>query len=309
MRTRAFFGRNACGTLATSMFLLIACSGGDNEVVVDGGSTGGGGMTGTGGMGVPSGTGGSGVDAASAVDAAATVPSSCSGPTDCPAGYVCVPPPGSTTTVVDSACLAMCTPGCDLAGPVKAMCLETCNQACMRVVPADGGASMGTCHRDNSGGGGGGGGGLGGMGGSAGMGGSGGNTGVAIQWAGTWSADVSHTSDCKWGGTAMQTGDQKYTVTMKVAGTNAAPTATITGGFELEGTGGDDRMTLTGDFPFRSWKGEAGKPHNVNAPNQATIKITSVESANKASGTIEGSWDASAGWKCTAKNGTIQLTR
>lgn len=24
-------------------------------------------------------------------------------------------------------------------------------------------------------------------------------------------------------------------------------------GYELEGTGGDDRMTLTGDFPLRSW--------------------------------------------------------
>jgi hypothetical protein len=45
-----------------------------------------------------------------------------------------------------------------------------------------------------------------------------------------------------------------------------------------------------------------------NSPNSATIKITSVE-GRKASGTIEGQWDASAGWTCKATGGTITLTR
>jgi hypothetical protein len=83
----------------------------------------------------------------------------------------------------------------------------------------------------------------------------------------------------------------------------------LSGGFALEGTGGDDRMTLTGDFPFRNWKGEVATTHSLNSQNQATIRMTTVESASRATGTIEGTWEASGGWTCAAKSGKITLSR
>ena len=121
--------------------------------------------------------------------------------------------------------------------------------------------------------------------------------------------DVEYTADCTWSSTSEQSGAQKYTLTMQVTGSNSTPAANLSGGYELEGTGGDDRMTLTGDFPLRNWKGDTATVHSLNSPNEATIRMTTIESANKATGTIEGQWDASGGWKCTASNGTITLSR
>jgi hypothetical protein len=144
--------------------------------------------------------------------------------------------------------------------------------------------------------------------GAAGGGGAGAGGGTAIKWEGTWTADVSHTSNCNFS-SATQSAKQTYTVTISATGANTSPKATISGGFSLEGTGGDDHVNLTGDFPFRSWKGGVATTNSLNSSNNATIKITNVESANKASGTIEGTWDAGGGWTCKAASGTIQLSR
>jgi hypothetical protein len=214
--------------------------------------------------------------------------------------------------VVDEACLSACSQPCELAGPGKDMCLNICMTTCTHEEPLAGTKIEGTCMRDpdESAGEGGTGGGNNAAGtGSAGTGSAGTGSGKSFVWSGTWTADIKHTSKCNWTSNAMQTGDQSYTVTINATGENSAPKATISGGFSLEGTGSSDHINLTGDFPFRSWKGEVAKINSLNSPNNATIKITNVESATKATGTIEGSWDASAGWTCKTESGTITLTR
>jgi hypothetical protein len=217
-------------------------------------------------------------------------------------------PAPTLVSVVDPTCYGQCSPGCDFTPELKESCLNACTQACTGEVPQTSGGASGTCQRASSDSGGSGGTSGEGGGGQTNSGGSGTQTQPAITWAGTWTADVAHTSDCNWS-SATQTGQQSYTVTIKVTGDNASPSATISNGFALEGTGASDHMNLTGDFPFRSWKGEIAKINNLNFPNNATIKITSVESSSKASGTIEGTWDAGSGWTCTAKSGTITLSK
>jgi hypothetical protein len=178
--------------------------------------------------------------------------------------------------------------------------------SCKEEVPVAGAKVEGTCMREQSSSAGQGGGGSGGGGPTAGASGTGSSN--SFVWSGAWTAAIAHTSKCNWS-SSMQTGQQSYTVTINATGENSAPKATISGGFALEGTGGSDHVTLTGDFPFRSWKGEVATTNSLNSPNNATIKITNVESAKKASGTIEGSWNASAGWTCKTESGTITLTR
>jgi hypothetical protein len=189
------------------------------------------------------------------------------------------------------------------------MCLQNCATVCKRQAAPDGGSPMGHClmSQGNSG--------AAGTGvpsstGAAGSSGGGAGTGggVAIHWEGAWTADVSHTSNCNFS-SATQSGSQTYTVTINATGANTSPKATISNKYSLEGTGGDDHVTLTGDFPFRSWKGEVATTNSLNSPNSATIKITNVEGANKASGTIEGMWNASGGWTCKTASGTIRLSR
>lgn len=240
------------------------------------------------------------------------VPESCSAPADCPSGYACVPKgPVPTMTVVDMDCLNACNGTCELAGPVKDMCLKSCMDSCKSEEPVAGTKVEGTCEPSDSGGGnmGGAGGGGGASGNGNGNAGAGGSNTKSFVWSGAWTADVSHTSKCNFSSSAMQMGNQSYTVTINATGENSAPKATISGGFALEGTGSSAHVSLTGDFPFRSWKGEVAKTNSLNSPNNATLKITKVESASKASGTIEGSWDASGGWTCKTEAGTITLTR
>lgn len=242
------------------------------------------------------------------------LPDSCSSPTDCPSGYECVPDGNvPLMTVTDTECMSQCTPSCDLAGPLKETCMQTCADACKKQVPADGAEVKGKCMAAESGGSGssesGGGSSAAGSGGQASEGTAGGGSSqTSFVWSGNWTADVSHTSNCEWS-SATQTGKQSYTVTINATGENSSPKAAVSGGFALEGTGGSDHINLTGDFPFRSWKGEVATTNSLNSPNNATIKITNIESANKASGTIEGSWNASGGWTCKTASGTITLTR
>ncbi|HEU4578264.1 MAG TPA: hypothetical protein VFS67_08420 [Polyangiaceae bacterium] len=234
------------------------------------------------------------------------LPEVCQRQAECPTGYVCVPPADSFQPALDQTCYSHCSPTCTNAGSFAEACDQDCKTSCTSQTPPPDGELNGKCladgdrpgdDPDDDG--------------SNGSGGSGGSSsdGPTIQWANTWTADVEYTANCDWANTAKQSGSQKFTVTMKVSGSNSTPTATVSGGYELEGTGGDDRMTLTGDFPMRNWKGETATTHSLNSPNEVTIKMTTVESATKATGTIEGNWDASAGWKCTAADGKITLSR
>ncbi len=279
------------------------------------GGCGGGGSGATGSAGAGAGSsGGAGTGSAGSTGTAgAGAPSACSAQADCPSGYVCVPDQGTIVEVPDQDCLSQCTPTCDLAGPLKDTCLQNCNDVCKKPGVPDGGTLTGHCLTSSTGSGGVGGSGAAGTGvqptGAAGDGGGAGSGGgTAIKWEGTWTADVSHTSNCNFS-SATQSAKQTYTVTISATGANTSPKATISGGFSLEGTGGDDHVNLTGDFPFRSWKGGVATTNSLNSPNNATIKITNVESANKASGTIEGTWDAGGGWTCKTASGTIQLSR
>lgn len=237
-----------------------------------------------------------------------TLPEVCQRQSECPSGYVCVPPAESFTQAVDPVCYDACSNVCTQAGPFAETCQQDCTVNCTGDVPPPEGSLNGKCFTDPEQPGG-----SAGSGntqpGNGGTGGSTSNPGPAIQWANTWTVDVEYTADCNWANNADNSATQKYTVTMQVTGSNSSPKATLSGGYELEGTGGDDRMTLTGDFPLRSWKGETATTHTLNSPNEATIRITTVVSANEATGTIEGQWDASAGWKCTANEGKIKLTR
>lgn len=256
------------------------------------------------------GSGGQPTSYAAAGNGGSVEAGTCSETKACPSGYVCVPPAGAMLmTVTDTNCLNSCNSACERAGAATDMCMQVCLNACKTQVPVTDSTVEGTCRLQSSGdndpSGGGAAGSMPNNGGAAG----GTSTQNALVWSGAWTADVSHTSNCEFGGTAMQTGMQSYTVTINATGENSAPKATLNGGFALEGTGGDDHINLTGDFPFRSWKGEVATTNSLNSPNNATIKITTVESAKKISGTIEGSWNASGGWRCTTASGTITLTR
>lgn len=235
------------------------------------------------------------------------VPDSCQRQADCPSGYVCVPPRESFTRGLDHNCYDPCSAACEQAGPFADQCGQDCTTTCTTDMPPPDGELNGKCLADEEDPEGGSGGSDGNS--TPGGGGSASNDTVAIQWANTWTVDVEYTANCDWANTAQQSGAQKYTVTMQVTGSNSSPKASLSGGYELEGTGGDDRMTLTGDFPLRNWKGETATVHSLNSPNEATIRMTTVESASKATGTIEGQWDASGGWKCTAADGKITLSR
>lgn len=278
--------------MAAALAALCACGGGDDGGGDDASKLGDANRV------ASSGTGGSG-------SSMVTLPDICQSQAECPSGYVCVPPRESFKPALDHGCYDPCASGCQQAGPFAEQCTADCTTSCTVETPPPDGSLNGKCladQEDASGAGGSGGTSTSGDGGSS-------STSVAIQWANTWTVDVEYTANCSWANTSHQSGAQKYTVTMQVTGSNSTPKASLSGGFELEGTGGDDRMTLTGDFPLRSWKGETATVNSLNSPNEATIRMTSVESATKATGTIEGQWDASAGWKCTTSDGKITLSR
>ncbi len=286
---------NRAAALALSLAALLACGGGEESTPEDKQVGDANKLDSSGG-----GTGGTG---------SVTIPEVCQRPADCPSGYVCVPPEDSLTPVLDEDCYDACSSPCSQAGPFTESCKQDCNRSCTAHVPPPEGSWNGKCFVDPDlpGGGGGSSGNTDLPGGNGGSGST--NPGPAIQWANTWTVDVEYTADCNWANTAQQSGSQKYTVTMQVTGSNSTPKASLSGGYELEGTGGDDKMTLTGDFPLRNWKGETGTPHTLNSPNEATLRVTTVVSGTEATGTIEGQWDASGGWKCSATEGKIKLSR
>ena len=181
-----------------------------------------------------------------------TLPEVCQRQSDCPSGYICMPPAESFTTALDQPCYDACSSPCVHAGPFAATCEQDCNNSCTVEVPPPDGSLNGRCmvNPENQGGGGSSGSGNTDPGGNGGS--SNNNNSPSIQWANTWTVDVKYTADCNWANTAHNSGEQSYTVTMQVTGSNSSPQATLSGGYELEGTGGDDRMTLTGDFPLRS---------------------------------------------------------
>lgn len=283
----------------------VACGGGDEGAGMNAAGAGGtaGGSTGaTGGGGA--GTGGTGTGGS------ANLPSTCQAPGGCPSGYVCVPNnPPKLVDKVDASCVALCSPPCDMAGPLKDMCLTACQQSCTRQELDPSSDLTGTCRADTAAGGTGGTvvvplGGMGG-GGTAGAGGS----GVAFDWNATWSAELVYSAKCSWASSAMQMRDHKHSVTLKISSSGDSSQGEVSGGYALEGPKGSDTLTLSGALPLRSHNSGVASPHSLNSPNELTLKFTSTEGTKKASGTLEGSWEASGGWKCTVANGTIVITK
>jgi len=214
------------------------------------------------------------------------------------------------TTVVDETCAAQCTPDCDLAGPLQAMCVQACRESCSTQQPAPGSDLTGTCQADsgsNGAGGSPGQGGVSGLGGSPG--GSGGSSGTQIDWNATWSAELNYTAKCSWANTSMQSQTHKHTVTLKISSSGDASKGEVAGGYELEGPKGASTLTMSGDLPVKSHNGGVASTHSLNSPNELTLKLNNVESGSKASGTIEGSWEASGGWKCSVADGKITITK
>lgn len=276
--------------------LWAACGGGGDE----GGPGNGGSGSGGSGGGV-AGTGG-----------AVVVPSSCTAPGGCPSGYVCVPnKPPSLITTVDEGCAGQCTPPCSNFGPFADMCVQTCRESCTTQQPAPNSDLTGTCRVDSAGGTGGAPAGIGGAPGGTGgaPGGTGGSAGTQIDWNGTWSAELSYTAKCSFASSAMQMKAQKHTVTLKVSTTADTTKAEVGNNYELEGSKGGSSLTLTGDLPLRSHNDGVASSNSLNSPNEITLKLTSVQSVNMASGTMEGSWEASGGWKCTVADGKIAISK
>lgn len=282
----------------TSVF--VACGGGDKESVNDTGMMSSGGSA---GANVGGNTGGTVV-----------LPASCTAPGGCPAGYVCVPNmPPMFTEVVDESCAAQCTPPCEFAGPFMSMCVQDCRESCTTQQPSPDSDLTGTCQVDSSPGGTGGitgtplpqggssGGGTGGMGGTT--------TAPQIDWNATWSAELSYTAKCSWASTSMQSQMHKHTLTLKISTSGDASKGEVMGGYELTGPKGGATLTLSGDLPVKSHNGGVATRHSLNSPNELTVKLTDVEGANKASGSLEGSWEASGGWKCTVADGKVTISK
>jgi hypothetical protein len=137
----------------------------------------------------------------------------------------------------------------------------------------------------------------------------GGGSGTQIDWNATWSAELSYTAKCSFGGAAMQMRTHKHTVTMKISSTGDSSKGEVAGGYELVGPKGSGSLTLSGDLPMKSHNGGVASRHSLNSPNEITLKLTNVESGNKATGTMEGSWEASGGWKCAVAAGGIAISK
>jgi hypothetical protein len=304
---RSFRSRlGSLSMVAVSMILAAGCgSSGGGPSAGGGAGSGGGGSAG-------GGTGGS--------------TSQCHSNADCLNGYFCTAGFEMQRSALsgDPACAQQCQQTCTnplAPANVIQMCVDLCSMACSGFADGGldipdggldipdagagggtGGAATGTCMRIT--------GGAGGVSGTGGVSGAGGSAQQQdIDWSGTWTADVSHLSKCVFGGTATQQAQESYSVTLSMTHTGGDVDAMLDGGFELKGTGDATHATLNGDFPFRNWKGEAGKTNNVNFPNTATIKLTTVSGPNSASGTISGQWDGGGGFTCSTTNGTISLSR
>jgi len=96
-----------------------------------------------------------------------------------------------------------------------------------------------------------------------------------------------------------------YTVTAQLSGANTSLTAELAGdsGYTMTGTGNATRLTLSGQFP--------GRDHNANAAttvmrdNSVSITLDEVIDANRARGTLSGSYDTSGGVSCIIQSGGV----
>lgn len=68
---------------------------------------------------------------------------------------------------------------------------------------------------------------------------------------------------------------------------------------------GKSGLTISGEFPFRDDTGNT----MTSTDNSVTIRLTTVDSSNSASRTIEGAAKSRFGVRCTIANGTASFTR
>jgi len=130
-----------------------------------------------------------------------------------------------------------------------------------------------------------------------------------LDWSGTWNATVSYTTSCDVGFGSMKTGKNSHTLTVAVTASGstleATPQAPDSGWSPMSGTGDGSGATLSGQFPFRDHAGDIVSSKG----NSTTLKLTSVTSSKKVSGTLEGRASSRFGFKCTTSEGLIELTR
>lgn len=274
---------------------------------------------------------------------------SCSTNADCGQGSVCdfsgsgttsAALPGLRTAAVDAECYQDCEGACLAAGVPAPTCTNDCTNLCsdgmMPPVPGDptepsdpGGPSnpadpgepsdpgdpsgepqprQGVCRVVDVGGSGG----ADGSGGSEGSGGSDSGTGgsgsedPAVEWAGNWNVDLSYTANCDNFGN-LSSKNQSHSLTVQLSGGNDALTLT-TGNHQMAGFGSNSGLTLNGTFPVRTTSDKDA--NTMKDDTKITIKLTSVQSASSASGTIEGTYYASGfSAKCTVQDGTATFSR
>lgn len=132
-----------------------------------------------------------------------------------------------------------------------------------------------------------------------------------IQWAGSWSARAIYPAVCMFSSLGGENRvDANYAVALQIRGSNEDLSAVFSNdtGYTMLGSGSGSRLTLSGPFP--------GRDHNDNSAtivardNNVTILITDVQDENRATGTIEGTYDTRGGISCTiGGGGTVELTR
>jgi hypothetical protein len=127
-----------------------------------------------------------------------------------------------------------------------------------------------------------------------------------MQWAGNWNVDLSYTASCDTYGN-ISSKSQSHSLTVQLSGSNDAITLT-TGNHRMSGFGSNSGLTVNGTFPVRTASDKDA--NTMQNDTKITIKLTSVQSAGSASGTIEGTYYA-AGFsgKCTVQNGTATFSR
>lgn len=137
--------------------------------------------------------------------------------------------------------------------------------------------------------------------------GDGGSTSAqAMDWSGTWDVQLDYGVDCDYGLGNVKHGDLSFSNTMTLTVSGGSVTADIMG-YQMEGTGGDDRLKLNGQYPVRDENQSVAG--DVDASNNITLDIDTILDADSAKGTISGTFDGQFGATCTISNGQAALSR
>ncbi|TVR00655.1 MAG: hypothetical protein EA398_11080 [Deltaproteobacteria bacterium] len=125
-----------------------------------------------------------------------------------------------------------------------------------------------------------------------------------ISWAGSWVMDLQYSLTCENG----RRGDQDHSITARLQGGNDDLTLTVsTGSHQMTGVGTNSGLTLNGQLPVMDHNNNVAR--TSSSDTRLTVRITNVESASRATGTISGTFQAQF-LECTIDDGaTVTMTR